>query len=95
MIEALALAAATFAHVSLKAAQQLNVVHHRLWWVPPTSLLLAAVEVYVVVRVAASGWGLGVVLPMALGGASGCMLVMVAHKRIRERRTAAGGRGRR
>ncbi len=86
MVTALALFCATFLHIALKACQQLNVIHHRLWWVPPVSLALAAVEVYVVVQVASSGWGFDVVLPMAAGGASGCMLMMVAHKRVRERK---------
>lgn len=86
LAEALLLAGATALHIGLKSTQQLNVMHHRVWWVPPTSLCLASVEVYVVARVARSGWGLEVVLPVALGGATGCILAMEWHRRARKRK---------
>ena len=75
--------AASFVFVLLKAMQQLNVVHHQLWWVMPTSMSMAVCEVFVVANVAHLGWG-WIVLPVGLGGGLGCVVAMVAHKRVRE-----------
>lgn len=79
----LAVFAASFALVGIKAAQQLNVMHHRLGAIWPTGLAFAVAEFAVVVRVAkGEPW---VILPLWLGGALGCTVSMVLHKRLRER----------
>lgn len=75
--------AAAFLFVALKAFQQLSVVHHRVWWVVPTSMLMAVCEVFVVAKVAASGWG-WIVLPIGLGSGLGCLVAMFIHKGLRE-----------
>jgi hypothetical protein len=79
----LALFANSFAYIFLKAWQQLNVIHHQLFWIVPTSFLMALCEVYTVVHVAHQGVGL-VALPLGLGGGLGCLASMLLHKRTRK-----------
>jgi len=73
---------ASFVFVGLKALQQLNVVHHKVYWVVPVSFAMAVCEVFVVVQSARSGWG-WIVLPIGLGSGLGCLLAMAIHKRFR------------
>jgi predicted permease len=73
---------ASFVFVALKAFQQLNVVHDQYWFVVPTSMLMAACEVYVIATIVLTGWG-WVVLWVGLGAGLGCLFSMLAHKRIR------------
>lgn len=77
--------AVSFLFIFLKAWQQLNVVHHQLWWIVPTSFALAVCEVYLVYHVAQRGvdW---IVLPMGLGSGLGALCSMLLHKRIRKAR---------
>jgi hypothetical protein len=81
MIYALAFGAA-FIFVLLKAFQQLNVVHHQVWWIMPVSFGMAFCEVYVVANVASAGWGL-IVLPIGFGSGLGCLSAMYLHRRYR------------
>lgn len=77
----LTLFAASFLMIAAKAFQQLNVVHDRYCAVLPTSALLAAMEVFIIVGVVRTGW---IAIPsMALGGGLGCMFSMWLHKKIR------------
>lgn len=48
---------ASFFYVGLKSWQQLNVVHRKYAWIVPTSLAMAALEVYVIASMAKDGWG--------------------------------------
>lgn len=75
---------AAFTFVALKAFQQLSVVHHRVWWIVPTSMAMAVCEVFVVAQAATQGWGL-IVLPIGLGSGLGCLFAMNVHKFLRER----------
>lgn len=74
---------AAFVFVALKAAQQLNVVHHKVWWVLPVSFAMAVCEVFVVVQSVRAGWG-WVVLPIGLGSGLGCLFSMYIHRRFRK-----------
>lgn len=74
---------ASFAFVFLKAAQQLNVVHHKVWWVMPTSFAMAVCEVAVVANMAKFGWG-WIVLPIGFGSGLGCIVAMNFHRRMRK-----------
>jgi hypothetical protein len=74
---------ASFVFVALKSWQQLNVVHHQLWWVMPTSFAMAVCEVYVIAQAATQGWG-WIIVPIGLGSGLGCMASMVLHKRMRK-----------
>lgn len=81
MIYALAFAA-SFVFIALKAWQQLNVVHGKVWWVVPTSFAMAVCEVFVVVQAASQGWG-WIVLPIGLGSGLGCLFAMWLHRKVR------------
>lgn len=80
----LATFAASFLYIFLKAWQQLNVVHHQLWWIMPTSFAMAACEVFIVFQSAHRGWG-WIVIPIGLGAGLGCLSSMVLHKRMIKR----------
>lgn len=77
---------ASFVFIFLKAWQQLNVVHHQLWWIVPTSFAMAACEVFVVVQAAQQGWG-WIILPIGLGSGFGCLCSMLLHKKVRDNAT--------
>jgi hypothetical protein len=85
MINALLLFIVNVAYIWLKAFQQLNVVHHKLAWVAPTSLLMGACEVFAIATIAATQnyWYF---IPVGLGGGLGCILAMLTHKYIRDRK---------
>ena len=72
----------SFLHVSLRAFQQLNVLHDRVAWVLPCSLLMGATEVFGVLLIVKSESFL-VFIPLGLGGAAGCLLAMFLHRRLR------------
>ena len=70
--------------IALRAFQQLNVQHDRYLWVPPTTALMAVVEVLAITTIAKDGTLLAAV-PMAAGGVIGCWFSMWLHKRMRNR----------
>lgn len=80
---------ASFVFVGLKAAQQLNVVHHKVWWVVPVSFAMAVCEVAVVANMAKFGWG-WIVLPVGLGSGLGCLAAMAIHRALRRAKDGAG-----
>lgn len=73
--------AASFSFVALKSWQQLNVARRMLWWIVPTSMLMAICEVYVVATIAAQGWG-WLVLWVGLGGGLGSLAATYTHWRF-------------
>jgi hypothetical protein len=73
---------ASFIFVMLKALQQLNVVHHQVWWIMPVSFGMALCEVFVVANVARMGWG-WIIIPVGLGSGLGCLFAMHLHRRLR------------
>lgn len=72
---------ASFVFIGLKAMQQLNVVHGNTWWVVPTSVAMAACEVFVVVNMAHQGWG-WIILPIGFGSGFGALFAMWVHRRF-------------
>lgn len=70
--------ASSFIFVALKATQQLNVVHKQYAWVLPTSMAMAAAEVYIISQAAINGWGL-IVLFIGCGSGLGAMASMWLH----------------
>ena len=72
---------AAFVFVFLKATQQLNVVHKQYAWVLPTSMAMAACEVFVIASTAKNGWG-WIVLAVGLGSGLGAMSSMYLHERM-------------
>ena len=71
----------SFCYVSARAFQQLNVQHDRYRWILPCSLLMGLMEVCGIWLVVKSEFW--VFIPLGLGGAAGCMVAMVIHKRLR------------
>jgi len=77
-----AIAAASFVYVFLKAFQQRAVAGDNFFAILPTSIGLAAMEVFTVSQVATSGWHLGLVLTIGLSSGSGAILAMLTHRRV-------------
>lgn len=78
---ALGIAGASFVFIMARAFQQLNVQHHRIPWVFPTSAIMAVTEVAIISGVVIQGFWAWV--PMAIGGSTGCVAAMLLHKRMR------------
>jgi len=78
-VTALSLFAASYVFIALKAFQQRHVIHNDWWWVPPTSMAMAFVEVYVIAQVARQGYGLVIVLAVGTGAALGALTAMFIH----------------
>lgn len=72
---------AAFIFVFLKAFQQLNVVHKQYLLVLPTSILMAACEVYVIATTARNGYG-WIVLAIGFGSGLGAMASMWVHAKV-------------
>lgn len=85
MIVFLATFAASFVFIFLKAWQQRNVAFDHYWWIVPTSLLMAVVEVYVIANVATRGWHLPLVVAVGLGSGFGALAAALLHKRMFKR----------
>ena len=75
---------ASLLFVGLKAFQQLNVVHSQYLAVMPTSMAMAACEVFVVANVARAGWHWPLVIAVGTGAGLGCCASMWIHKRTRK-----------
>lgn len=82
---------ASLVYVGLKAYQQLNVVHHRVWAVVPVSYGMAVCEFFLVGYIAmatieatsfnAQAW---LVFQIGTGGAMGAVFSMILHKKVRK-----------
>lgn len=73
---------AMFVFVFFKSFQQLNVVHNNYAMVVPTSVAMAACEVFVITSIVKTGWG-WIVLAVGLGGGLGALSAMLIHRRLR------------
>jgi hypothetical protein len=78
----LALFAATFVYVLLRALQQRNVAFDSYRWIPPVAFGMAAVDAFLIVTVAQSGWSWQIVIANGAAGALGCLAAMWIHKRF-------------
>jgi hypothetical protein len=78
----LLLAASQFTFVFLKAFQQRNVAFDNFIAVIPVSVLMAAIEVFVVVKVASTGWHPGIVLAIGLSAGVGAVSAMLLHRKM-------------
>ncbi len=70
-------------YIGLRAFQQLNVAGDKWLWIPPTTMLMALVEVYQLNTIIKSG-SLLAAIPMAVGGVLGCWFSMWLHRRMRK-----------
>lgn len=69
-------------YIGLRAFQQQNVTHERYWWVPPTTVCMAVVEVLTVTTMVKTN-SLYAAIPMACGGVLGCWASMYLHRKMR------------
>ena len=83
LAQALMVLGSSFAMVSARAFQQLNVMHHNVKWVIPTSGVMALMEATIVINVVSAGYW--TVPFMCVGGGAGCLCAMMSHKRLREK----------
>lgn len=72
---------ATMGYVALRSWQQLNVVRRRYLWIMPTSMLMAAGDVFLITSFAHSGLNWWVVLAAGLGGGIGSLSATILHHR--------------
>jgi hypothetical protein len=72
---------ASFFFIALKSWQQLNVVRRAYWWILPTSMAMAACEVYVIANAARYGFG-WLVFWVGLGGGLGSLCATYVHWRF-------------
>ena len=71
---------AAFVLIFLKAMQQQNVVGGHYYWAIPTTLVMAAAEIAIVLEVVKGNWGAWPY--MATGAALGVLLGMYIHRRF-------------
>jgi hypothetical protein len=73
-----------YLYVGMRAFQQLNVVNNRWLWIPPTTFVMACVEVYNLITIVKQEnyWA---VVPMTIGGALGCWSSMWYHNRAKRK----------
>lgn len=74
---------ASFCFIALKALQQRQVIHDEYAMIIPTSMLMAACEVFVVHNIAVTGWTAALVFSVGLGSGTGCLSAMLWHKHYR------------
>jgi hypothetical protein len=88
IIHLLALGAAQYLFIFLKAFQQRSVIHNTRWAVVPTSFTMALFEVFVLAGIAktavtGSTADLALVaLVLGIGGGTGCLTAMRIHDRV-------------
>lgn len=72
---------ASFIFIALKSWQQLNVVRQAYVWILPTSMAMAACEVWVIANVAKFGFG-WLVFWVGLGGGLGSLCATWFHHKV-------------
>lgn len=82
MFTAVVAGVANAAFIFLKAFQQRNVAGSNYVLVIPTSVLMAACEVYVIAVIARTGYDPYLVGSIAIGGSLGCIAAMYIHDKV-------------
>ena len=75
-------AVAAMLYVFLRSLQQLNVMRERYAWILPTSVAMAATDVFVIAVIAAQGWNLPLVLVLGVSGGIGSIFAVLFHKKF-------------
>ena len=81
----IALFAVNFIAVLAKSFQQKNVQHDKIWWIFPTSMVMSAMEVFVigtVATLAVTAGSLWAMIPMGFGAASGAVAGMSLFNKL-------------
>lgn len=84
MLTYIAAFAVSLIYVGLRSFQQLNVMHAKYWWVPPTSMAMAVSDYWVINQTVNSG--MAIALPIGLGGATGACLSIYLHNQWNKRK---------
>lgn len=71
----------SYLYVGFKALQQLQVCNYQFPFVLPTSMVLAACEIFLIYNVAKEGWIIWLWLALGSGAGLGAMTSMYFHKR--------------
>lgn len=71
----------SFGFIFLKSFQQLNVVKKQYWWIVPTSVIMAFVEVFVIATTARNGWQWALVILIGVGSGMGSLLATWVHSK--------------
>lgn len=71
----------SYCFVGLKAIQQLQVCNYQFLPILPTSMGLAACEIFLVYNVAREGWSVLLWLALGFGAGLGCLTAMKFHQR--------------
>ena len=75
----------SYFYVGLKSWQQSNVAAKKYWWILPTSLCMAVLEVYTVGLMSKQGLGV-LVLVIGAGGGLGSICATYLHNRLLEQK---------
>lgn len=81
----IALFAVNFIAILTKSFQQKNVQHDKVWWIFPTSMVMSAMEVFIISTVATlavAAGSLWAMIPMGLGAACGAVAGMLLFNRL-------------
>lgn len=81
----IALFAVNFIAILTKSFQQKNVQHDKIWWIFPTSMVMSAMEVFIIGTVATLAVAAGsfwAMIPMGLGAACGAVAGMMLFNRL-------------
>lgn len=81
----LAIFASSYLFIGAKAIQQLQVCNYQFKYVLPTSMVLAACEIFLVYNVAKEGWNIWLWLALGSGAGLGAMTSMAAHRHLRRK----------
>lgn len=82
MLQNILIFLSSFIFIGLKSTQQLNVVYRQYWWIVPTSMAMATVEVFVVVNAAKNGWSILLVLLIGVGSGLGSLCATYLHSQL-------------
>lgn len=81
----IALFAVNFIAILTKSFQQKNVQHNKLLWIFPTSMIMSAMEVFIIGSVATLAIAAGsmwAMIPMGLGASCGAIAGVLLFKRL-------------
>lgn len=71
----------SFFYIGLKSWQQGNIAERKYWWILPTSLCMALLEIYTVSLMSKQGLGI-LVLVIGTGGGLGSICATYLHHKL-------------
>jgi hypothetical protein len=77
---------ASFVGVFFKVLQGRNFNYNNYFWVMPTSIALAAVDLYIVNNIVTHGYSLALIITVGIGSGLGGMAAMYIHEQVIKRK---------